>query len=143
MTRYLQRPVETWRLVVRAGQSLTTPRIDPECDDAAVDELAAGSLFGRAARSVSSTLTRSWRSSMLRRAAAAGAADLAPLDRSARVRSAGVCVLVAAVVVLAGRFAQASAGRFTWALPAVAAVVGWLMMAVSGPIAQALEDRRR
>lgn len=143
MTRYLQRPVETWRLVVRAGQSLTTPPIDPERDDAAVDHLAAGSLVGRAASNVASTLTRSWRSSMLRRAAAAVAADLAPLDRSARMRCAGVLVLVAAVVALTGRFAQASAGRFTWALPAVAALVGLVMMAIPVPLACALQDRRR
>jgi hypothetical protein len=143
MTPYTRRPVDTWRLVVRAGQSLTVPRIDPEREDAAVDELAAGSVFGRAAASVASTVAASWRSSACRRVAAAVTAALAPLDRPGRVRCAGLVVLVAAAVALTGRFAQASPGRFTWALPAVAALVALVMLAVPVPLAHALQDRRR
>jgi divalent metal cation (Fe/Co/Zn/Cd) transporter len=54
-----------------------------------------------------------------------------------------VVVLVAALVALTARLAQALPDRFTWALPSAAALVGLLMIAVAGSLARALQDRRR
>ena len=143
MSWYIRRPSAAWNLAVRLGESLTTPRLDPARENDVVSQLAADSLFGRAARLTAAATVLSWRTARLRHVVMVVTAGIASADEVERTRLVGVMVLVASVVALLARLAQAWPGRFTWALPSLAALIALLLIARPRAIARALEDRRR
>ena len=132
-----------WDFAVRAFALLTTPRADVERCDRDVETLARVSVAGRTLHAMSFGVRRAWASSHARAFADWLASALMPQPGAAAWRVGGwMTAVTGATALVITPLATLPNGPLVWVIPALLVVAGLLVMALAGPLARAVADRR-